>query len=128
MCQCDGIPFLAAREGKINNDATVGGSVGVSNPGAKLRFGKNVVLADGTVVEADTAQIGNASSVDNVLANTLIQGSGVTIRGTKGTPTLPIVQPFCSIPAITCGTSTVQVAPGASVGPCRREPMASSRC
>ncbi len=84
VCQCDQIPFLAAREGKINNDASVGGSVGVNNPGAKLRFGKNVILADGTVVEADTVQIGNASSVDNVLANTLIQGSGVTIRGTSG--------------------------------------------
>src|SRR5262249_41842619 len=105
------------REGKINNDASVAGSVGVNNPGARLRFGKNVILSDGTVVEADTVQIGNASSVDNVLANTLIKGTGVTIRGTTGAPTLPIVQPFCSIPAITCGTSTVQVAPGASVGP-----------
>jgi SdrD B-like domain len=117
VCQCDQIPFLAAREGKINNDASVGGSVGVNNPGARLRFGKNVILADGTVVEADTVQIGNASSVDNVLANTLIKGAGVTIRGTTGPATLPIIQPFCSIPAITCGTSTVQVAPGASVGP-----------
>jgi hypothetical protein len=117
MCQCDAFPFLAAREGKINNDASVGASVGVNNPGGRLRFGKNVTLADGTVVEADTVQIGNASSVDNVLANTLLQGAGVTIRGSTGMPTLPIIQPFCSIPAITCGTSTVVVAPGASVGP-----------
>src|SRR5262249_1222453 len=117
VCQCPGLPFLAAREGKINNDASVSASVGVNNPGARRRLGKKRVRAHGTVLAADTVQIGNASSVFQVLANTLNQGAGVTIRGGTGSPTLPLVQPFCSLPPITCGTSEVMVAPGASSGP-----------
>ena len=129
VCQCDQIPFLAAREGKINNDASVGGSVGVNNPGAKLRFGKNVILADGTVVEADTVQIGNASSVDNVLANTLIQGSGVhhpwhhgARRRSRSSSRSARSRPS---PA---GRAPSRSRRAPASGRCRPEPTASSRC
>jgi hypothetical protein len=117
VCQYPAVPFLAAREGKINNDASVSASVGVNNTDGRLRLGKNVIFSNGTAVVADTVQIGNASSVFQVRANTLIKGDNVTIRGGTGMPTLPLVQPFCSLPPITCGTSDVMVAPGNSVGP-----------
>jgi hypothetical protein len=117
VCTCPGVPFLVAREGKINNDADVRASAGASNPGGRFRLGKNVVFADGTNLIGDTVQIGNGSSVFRVLANTLLQGDFVTIRGGTGSPSLPLAQPFCTVPAIACGGAEVAVKPGESVGP-----------
>jgi hypothetical protein len=117
VCTCPGVPFLVAREGKINNDADVRASAGASNPGGRFRLGKNVVFADGTNLIGDTVQIGNGSSVDGVLANTLLKGDFVTIHGVVGKPTLPLVQPFCTIPAIACGGAEVMVKPNQSTGP-----------
>jgi len=117
VCTCPGVPFLVAREGKINNDADVRASAGASNPGGRFRLGKNVIFADGTNLIGDTVQLGNGSSVDRVLANTVLKGDFVTIRGGVGTPTLPLAQPFCTIPAIACGGADVMVQPNQSMGP-----------
>jgi hypothetical protein len=117
VCTCPGVPFLVAREGKINNDADVRASAGASNPDGRFRLGKNVIFADGTNLIGETVQIGNGSSVDRVLANTLLKGDFVTIRGGVGKPTLPLVQPFCTIPAIACGGADVMVKPNQSTGP-----------
>src|SRR5262249_5881175 len=91
VCNCAGVPFLTAREAKINNDADVRNSVGVNDDDGRLRIGKGVVMPDGTALIADTVQVGNGSDVYRVLANTLLQGSGVTIRAGFGLPSLPIV-------------------------------------
>jgi len=117
VCTCPGVPFLVAREGKINNDADVRASAGASKPGGRFRLGKNVIFADGTNLIGDTVQLGNGSSVDRVLANTVLKGDFVTIRGGVGTPTLPLAQPFCTIPAIACGGADVMVQPNQSMGP-----------
>src|SRR5262249_54151946 len=90
ICKCLGVPFLVAREGKINNDADVRASAGASTSGARFRLGKGVMFADGTSLIGDTVQIGNGSSVYRVLANTLLKGDFVTIRAGTGTPTLPL--------------------------------------
>jgi hypothetical protein len=73
-------------------------------------------MADGTTVTADGLRIGGGASVDNVRANNLRVGPGALVRGTSGTPMLPIT-PFCSVPAIACGTNDIQVSPGQSQGP-----------
>src|SRR5262245_7723575 len=118
VCKCPGVPFLVAREGKVNNDGDVRASFGASNVGGRIRLGKNVVMADGTRLIGDTVQIGNASSVFDVLANTLLKGSAVVIRGATGTPPpLPLLVPFCTIPAITCSGSDVLVPVAGSSGP-----------
>ena len=117
ICKCPGVPFLVAREGKINNDADVRGTAGASNVGGRFRLGKGVMFADGTKLIGDTVQIGNGSSVYQVLANTLLKGDFVTIRAGSGTPILPLAQPFCTIPAIACGGTDVNVQPGQTVGP-----------
>src|SRR5262249_36603605 len=117
VCDCAGYPFLASREVKLNNDADIRGSVGANQAGARARLGKNVVMSDGTTIAADQVIIGVASSVDNGLANSLQVGPAAVVRGTRGTPTLPLVTPFCSIPAITCGGQDIQVAAGQTTGP-----------
>ncbi len=117
VCTCPGVPFLVGRDVRINNDADVRASLGANGFGGRVRFGKNVVMADGTRVIGDTVQLGNASSVDQVLANTLLQGQFVTIRGGRGTPPLPLATPFCPIPPIACGGIDVEVKTGETLGP-----------
>ena len=78
------MPFLVAREGKINNDADVRASVGASNPDGRFRLGKNVIFADGTNLIGDTVQIGNGSSVYRVLANTLLRVTSSPSAGEHG--------------------------------------------
>jgi hypothetical protein len=91
--------------------------VGANNLGSRVRLGKDVILADGSTLIGDTVQIGNASSVDDVLTNHLLRGQSVTIRGSIGVPSLPIVTPFCTIPPISCGGMDIIVPPNQSQGP-----------
>jgi hypothetical protein len=117
VCVCPAVPFLVAGDAKINNDAAVSGSVGANNLGGRVRLGKDVIVADGTRLIGDTVQIGNSSSVDDVLTNHLLRGQSVIIRGSIGVPSLPIVTPFCTIPPIACGGMDITVAPNATLGP-----------
>lgn len=117
VCVCPGVPFLVGRDARINNDADVRASLGANAFGGRVRLGKNVFFADGTRLIGDTAQIGNASSVDRVLANQLLQGQFVTIRGERGSPVLPLADPFCTIPVISCGGANVEVKPNETLGP-----------
>jgi hypothetical protein len=73
-------------------------------------------MPDGSRITADLVSLGNGTSVSQVFANTLF-GPNATVRNGTGLPALPIVTPFCSLPAITCSTNDIQVSPGASEGP-----------
>lgn len=117
VCNCPATPFLSARDVKLNNDGTIGASVGTNGAGGRLRLGKGVTMPDGTTVTADTVLIGNGSNVSSILANTLQLHPGVVVRNGTGLPVLPIVDPFCSLPTITCGSTDIQVASGTSMGP-----------
>jgi hypothetical protein len=118
-CLPGGPPFSVARLAKINNLAQVFRSFGVNNPPAltgrarrdgRIRTGQDIFFADGTTVIAQRIDIGNGSSVFNVLAEELRTGrAGVFIRGSIGTPTLPITAPYCVVPAVTCGGPDVRV-------------------
>jgi hypothetical protein len=117
VCECLATPFLAARDLRLNNDGDIRGSVGVNDPSGHLRLGKAVTMPDGTSVTGDTVLLGNGASVYQTFANTLLAGPGSVVRDAKAAATLPIVSPYCGLPAITCGTTDVLVSPGQRVGP-----------
>jgi hypothetical protein len=116
-CNCPAVPFLVARDAKVNNDGTVSASFGASNPGGRVRFSRDVTMPDGTSVIGDTVVIGVGSSVSQVLANTPAINPRAVVRNGTGVPVLPIINPFCSLPPIACGTDPVQVSPGDTLGP-----------
>lgn len=105
------------REGKFNNDATIVGHAGANGPTARLRVGKNVVMPDGTSLSAHRVEVGNASNVDKVFANDFKLGAGAVVRNGIGPVTLPLVDPFCQLPAFECSGPMVFVKPGESIGP-----------
>jgi hypothetical protein len=115
-CGCSNA-FLVRRNGRFNNEATIGAGVAANDLGGRIKFGRRVTLADGTTVTADKVQAGPGTSIDDVLANSLRLGPEAVVRGSTGTPTLPVLSPFCSVPAVTCGSNDVQVPPGGSAGP-----------
>jgi hypothetical protein len=100
--------------GRIGNDAEIKAGIGANDVGAFLRLGKSVVVSDGWPVSGDFLSLGDNTSVFDVFANHLSKGSGVVIRGTTGTPVLPLTAPFCPIPTITCGSTPVTLQPGES--------------
>jgi hypothetical protein len=116
VCDCPATPFLVARDAKVNNDGTVSGSIGANDLGGRVRLARGVTMPDGSRITADRVSLGNGTSVSQVFANTLF-GPNAVVRNGTGLPTLPIVTPFCSVPALTCGTNDVQVSPGSSEGP-----------
>ncbi|HEV7730613.1 MAG TPA: hypothetical protein VGR62_00560 [Candidatus Binatia bacterium] len=116
-CGCDGTPFLVESEGRFNNDGDLRGSIGANDPDGRIQFGKNVVMADGTKVTADSVTVGNLSNVDRVIANHVQSGVGAIIRNGTSLPSLPIVDPFCTIPSFVCGDEAVVVAVGDSTAP-----------
>ena len=100
------------REAKINNDAEVTGHVAVNSVVGRLKLGKNVLVHDGSSLRANYVEIGNASSVPQVFANTVKLGFDAVIRDGTGPVTLPIADPFCQIPDFACGTQMVNLTPG----------------
>jgi hypothetical protein len=116
-CSCDAA-FRVAYESKINNDASVSGGVTVNMPGGRLNTGRNVRFADGSTLIADSVALGHAADAFRVLANRLTLGHNAVIRDGDGpAPALPLVQPFCDIPAFTCGGDDVRVLTGQIAGP-----------
>jgi hypothetical protein len=91
--------------------------VAANGPTGVFRIGSNAFVADGASVIANTVILGQGASVSDVLANRLLQAQGAVIRGTKGTPDLPLQEPCCPIPAFTCGGQSILVPSGASAGP-----------
>ena len=111
-CDCSQPAFFVGRAAKFNNDATLTGIAAVNDPAGTLKIGKNVFMPDGSSLRANYVEVGNASSVWSVFANTVKTGSDAVIRGATGPITLPIVDPFCQIPDFTCGGSAIFLVPG----------------
>lgn len=108
-CDCAGVPFLVGRDARYNNDATIAGNAATNESGGRLRLGRGVTMPDGTSVTADIVLIGKGANISEVNANRLFTSPAVTVRNGTGPATLPVVTPFCTVPAITCGTQDVQV-------------------
>lgn len=81
---------------------------------SKFKFGKGATMTDGTSVSAGTVKIGSGSSVNDVFTNVLRPSPEAVIRGTVGPVTLPVIEPFCSVPDFVCGTEDVYVPGGAT--------------
>ena len=111
-CDCSEPAFFAGRAGKFGNDATLTGIAAVNSPQGLLKVGKNVFMPNGTSIQGNFVQVGNAANVYEVLANTVKTGFGATIRNGTGPIVLPIVEPFCEIPSFACGSELVNVLPG----------------
>jgi hypothetical protein len=85
-----------------------------------VRFGKNAFMTDGTSVSAERVKIGSGTSVYQVNATLLAPSPDATIRNGTGPVSLPLVNPFCSLPPIECnddhqqvdGGQTLTLAPG----------------
>ena len=92
-------PFLVARDARLNNDATIDGSVGVNDQGGSLRLGRRLTMTDGTTATSDGARLAAGASIANARVNNLVLGPNANVRGTTGPAVLPIISPFCSIPA-----------------------------
>jgi hypothetical protein len=113
------VPFLVRTSGKFNNEADIGANLGANDVGGSIQLGKQVFMADGTSITGDIVRIGPFSNVNDVFANSLFAGPDATIRGNTDVPQLPIIDPFCSLPEIVCGTEPVNVPPAltATIGP-----------
>jgi hypothetical protein len=114
---CPPVAFLVRRGGSFNNDAHIFGDIGANDAGARLRLSRDAFASDGTMVSADTVELGNGASVFRVLTNRLHTGSDVTIRDGIGVVVLPLTSPFCPVPAFDCGGPDVIVPGGFSQGP-----------
>ena len=112
LCNCSQPAFFSGRAGKINNDATVTGIAAVNSTAGTLKLGKNVFMPDGSSLEANYVEVGNASNVSTVFANTVKTGVGAVIRNGTGPLALPIVDPFCQIPTFACGGQAIFLTPG----------------
>ena len=112
LCDCSQPTFFGRRFAKFNNDGTFSGNAAVNAPLGRLQVGKNVFMPDGTSLTADYVQVGNASNVYQVFANTVKTGVGATIRNGSGPASLPLADPFCTIPDFACGGQVVNLGPG----------------
>jgi hypothetical protein len=117
FCNCPATPFLSARDVKVGNDGTVGANIGANDLNGRVRLGKALTMPDGTSVTADTVSLGKGANVFTVLANTPQLHPEAIVRNGTGLPVLPIADPFCTVPTITCGSQDFQVAPGQTLGP-----------
>jgi hypothetical protein len=90
----------------------VTGIAAVNSVVGTLKLGKNVFMPDGSSLRANYVEVGNASNVFEVLANSVKTGVGAVIRGGTGPITLPIVEPFCQIPTFACGNQAIFLTPG----------------
>ncbi len=104
--------FLASRDVRIGNASAIDGDLGVNDPGGQVRLGREVDLADGTTVAGDDVGASNGASLFDVDASRFDPGRGVVVRGTVGTPSLPLADPFCAVPAVACGGPAVVVRRG----------------
>jgi hypothetical protein len=109
LCVCSDVPFLTRGDGKIGNSGQVLGTLAANDPGSHLNIGKQVFMADGTAVIADSVRVGEQSSVFRALGNTLQISQSATVRDGTGPATLPVVQPFCALGPPACGGPDVRV-------------------
>ena len=95
--------------GKVGNGSEVFASFGANDVGGVLQLGKKTFVSDGNTIAGDLVNLLNDANVFDVLANQLHKGFNVTVRGTVGTPVLPLTNPFCPIPTLDCSGGIDQV-------------------
>jgi hypothetical protein len=106
-----GIPFLVRTHGKLGNGSQLLAGFGANDVGGVIQLGNNSFAADGTTLAGDSVNLLSNTNVFDVLTNHLHQGTGSIIRGTVGTPVLPLTNPFCPIPALSCTGGVDQIVP-----------------
>ncbi|HWP65439.1 MAG TPA: hypothetical protein VNO26_05955 [Candidatus Limnocylindria bacterium] len=96
----------------MNNDGVVDGNLGVNAPMAgRLRFGKRAFMTDNTTAAAQEIRLGDGSSAYDIAAVTLFRTPTAVVRGAFDLVSLPLRQPFCTLPEFTCTIGNdVQVA------------------
>jgi hypothetical protein len=110
VCECtDNIPFIARNSAGLAAGTFVNASLGVNSPVGLLRIAADAFLADGTTVSASRMKIADRASVYNVATNLLFSAPTTVIRGTTGPVTLPLLEPFCSLPPLGCGSGNLEV-------------------
>lgn len=107
---------MTRRYGKLGNDATVNGSIATSQVGGHFNVGKDVKMADDTVVIGDTVRIGEGSNVFAVWTNHLWSQPTAVIRDGTDSAILPVLDPYCAMPVVTCGGPDVDLEVNASSG------------
>lgn len=85
------------------------GSIAVNDGNGHLKIGPEVFMPLGTSVTAHYVIIGARATVDEVEANLFKIHPDAVVNGSMTTPTLPVVDPYCEIPATACGSQDVTV-------------------
>jgi hypothetical protein len=96
-------PYLVKTQGRFGNLATINADIGANDADAMLRMGRNAHMPDGTNATGDMLSLGNGTSIYQAFTNKLNTGAGAIVRYSTGPATLPIEEPFCVIPTLTCG-------------------------
>ncbi|HEY8201477.1 MAG TPA: hypothetical protein VII47_09000, partial [Actinomycetota bacterium] len=115
MCEVSptsGGSFLVRKRGQFGNRSTIGGDLGANDVGGLIKLGRSSTAATGTTIRADTVILGEGTVISNLEANHLLGGG--TVTGSKGTPMLPLTNPFCPVPTFACGGPDVIVVSRAS--------------
>lgn len=92
-------------------------SVLVDNPQGTVRLFREVVMADGTVIQANRVRLFRGVTVYDVIANVLSQAPGSTVNGVWTSPfVLPGATPMCAVPPLEpCAGSDVVVDAGGTL-------------
>lgn len=107
-CDCDDVPFRAARSAKFGLDAQVLQSVLVSEARGKLKLGAGTFMPAWTNLTGDQIYVGASASIGSVNANIVRFHPLATVAGpVVGPLTVPVVDPLCTLAAGTCGTESV---------------------
>jgi len=110
--------FMGADRVRVGARTSSAGDLVANDAGGDARLDCSVLMSDGTRVAGDSVTLRAGTSVFDVLANDVDAGSGAEVRGTQATVTLPLVEPYCPMPAATqCSGPDLVVASGATVGP-----------
>jgi len=99
--------FLGRTASRYGTATRIQGNAGTNDPGGQLQLGRKTNAAGG-VLSADSVQLGPGSRVAAVAANSL--GKKKATIAQEGPATLPLVEPFCPVPAFACGGQEVSVA------------------
>ena len=99
--------FLGRTASRYGTATRIQGNAGTNDPGGQLQLGRKTNAAGG-VLSADSVQLGPGSRVAAVAANSL--GKKKATIAQEGPATLPLVEPFCPVPAFACGGQDVSVA------------------
>jgi hypothetical protein len=116
MCETQsgagGFGLLVRLNGKLGNQSQIFADIGANDPGGFFNLGYNVFAGDGTSMSAHKVHIGANTSIFNLNANVFNGGPGSSVRGTTSPVTLPLTDPFCPIPALSCDSANPVTIPG----------------